>query len=492
MSENVPVPSPVRNPMDVGLGSRVRDQRIERLLSQAQLAAGAGISGSYLSLIESGRRPAGSAVLERLATVLGCSVEFLRTGRGGPGSSAMELDLRFAEVALRAGEFASAHERFSDVYATAHEKSLFEVELEARWGLARATEAMGSVESAIEDYEAIAHAEPFPRSLDRTAVLTALCRAYRECGDLARAIELGEAALASRERDDPAARPIDDSTIALASTLVGCFFERGDLTRAQSLARTTLARAQKNGSPVARAAALWNAGLVSEARGDLRTARTYVERALALYSETDNARATSLLRVASAWLTLRERRPDVSAAEALLRRALDDLPTVGTSLDLAYGETELARCHLLRGDWQTAIVLAEAVTQRLAEDGPRIEAARARLVVGDAHLVGGNTEAATKSYSQAAEALRSSGAQRQAASAWRELAENLARLGREAEALNAYRSASDAAGIASPPYELDRIKRSTREARTEKVGAAAASDRRQPKRLRQPPELGRT
>lgn len=450
--------SPEQTESHIALGQRVRHQRTRLQMSQTQLAAVTGLSASYLSLIEAGRRSASPAALERIATALNCPVEYLRTGRGGSADSDVELDLRFAEVALRAGDAAAARERFAKAGQAARGRGLSDVELDARWGLARATEALGFLEAAITDYEALAREERLPGSLDRAVILTALCRAYRECGDLSRAVEVGESALtAARE----GAAPLSDAVIALASTLVGCYFERGDLTRARMLADAALADAEENGSPQARASALWNAGLVSEARGDLRTARTYIERALALYSETDNARATALLRVASAWILLREPEPDISAAERLLGTALDDLPVVGSVLDVAYAETELARCRLLRGDWRLAINVAGGVITRLSQDGPRIETARARLVVADAHLVAGDLDAAGTSYAQAAAALRASGAQRQAASAWRELAESLARLGRTAEALDAYRAAADAAGVAAPPCHLERITRST-------------------------------
>lgn len=419
------------------------------------------MTGSYISLLESGHRQATGRVLELLAPALGCSVEFLRTGRGGLRDTNLDLDLRFGELALRSGDPEAALERFTDIVAVAQRGGLRDLELEALWGRARAQESVGSLDQAITGYEALAREEWLPAALQREVVLTALCRAYRECGDLARAIEVGESArplTEEEETDDPS---LLDAAIALASTLVGCYYERGDLTRGQLLAQETLARAERSGSAVARAAALWNAGLVSEARGDLRTARSYVERALALYSETDNARATALLRVTTAWLMLRAKQPQLAEAHELLRRALDELPSVGSALDVAYAETELARYFLLQGDWQAALELAEGVNDRLTAAGPRLEAARVRLLIGDAHTVEGDVEAAAASYATAAADLRASGADRQAASAWREVAESLARLGRADEALDAYRAATDAAGVNPPPYRVQDITRNT-------------------------------
>src|SRR6059036_331793 len=101
--------------MSADVGRRIRDLRARRGMSQASLAAAAGISGSYLSLIESGRRPAGGAHLEKFAGLLGCTVEHLQTGRGGSADDTAEIDLRFAEMALRSGDASSARERFESV-----------------------------------------------------------------------------------------------------------------------------------------------------------------------------------------------------------------------------------------------------------------------------------------------------------------------------------------------------------------------------------------
>lgn len=435
------------------VGSRIRKLRIERGMSQAELAADVEVSGSYLSLIECGHRPASHSVMRAIAVRLGCSLEFLQTGLGGPDEST-ELDLRFAEMALRNGDADAAAERFTHVLQLAQERNWSQLGIDARWGLARTKEAQGRLEEAIGGYEQVAAATELPDAM-RAMVATALCRAYNLCGDLDRAIDVGESAVTSAFAGGPEADLSSETAVALVSTLVGCYYERGDLTRAHALAQMALDRAGNTGLPLARAAALWNAGLVAEARGDLRTARRYVDHALALYSESDNARAVALLKIAAAWLLLRETEPPVERAEGLLNAALTELPVVGSEVDIAYGETELARCRLLEGDWTAAVDLAESSIRRLG-DHPRLETARARLVVGHARLEGGDVKGAVNAYADAASELRASGARRQAAAAWRELAEALVQLGRAEEALDAYREAADAAGVSRAPEQVVR------------------------------------
>jgi transcriptional regulator with XRE-family HTH domain len=73
-------------------GSRVRERRLVLGLRQSDLARSAGISASYLNLIEHNRRRIGAEVLARLAGALGLDPEALAEGADG----AMAADLREA------------------------------------------------------------------------------------------------------------------------------------------------------------------------------------------------------------------------------------------------------------------------------------------------------------------------------------------------------------------------------------------------------------
>jgi tetratricopeptide (TPR) repeat protein len=431
------------------VGSRIRDLRGRRGISQTTLASEAGISGSYLSLIESGRRPAGSALLARFSVLLGCTADYLKTGRGGTADDTAEIELRFAELALRSGDAETALTRFEAVLEQSGTLRRPDLGADARWGVARAKEAIGLLEDSIAALEDLLAGDRLPAGASRTALTMHLCRIYSECGDLSHAIEIGEAGLCEIEGDD-SVELAGDEIVALASTLVGCYYERGDLTRAHTLANTWINRAEHGGSPLARASALWNAGLVAEARGDVRSATRYLDRALALYGENDNSRALSFLKVAAAFVMLRTPEPDLAEAERLLTQALAELEVDGTSVEMAYAETELARCRLLEGNTAAATELAAAAIDRLGPH-PRLERAQALLVVGQARLDEGDDDGAIASYELAAADLQKAGADRQAASAWRELAEALARLDRPDDALQAYRRAADSAGVSRVP-----------------------------------------
>ena len=429
-------------------GERVRALRTARAVAQADLAASVGVSKSYLSHIEAGRRPVSNDLLARLADALAVDVAQLETGTPADANEDLHLKLSFAEMSLRNGEWDLARQEFQAVMDRAGSLPLERFVDEATWGLARAEEATGSLEQAIRTYESLLEKPSLSPGVPRTMVSVRLAMAYSECGDLARAVDVGEQALAHLERLEP---PEDvGAQVELISTLAGCYLERGDLTRAQILIDRALALAADAGSARARAAAAWNAAVIAQARHDAVGARLHADRALALFAELDNARFVAMLRVVSAGLLLRQAQPDPRAALPALRLALVELQDVGTRLDLGYARTEEARALLAAGDLDEAGDTGRRALLDLAT-GDRLQTGHTLLVVGRVAMARGDTEDALALLRQAATALEESEASRQAGTAWRELGEAYVELGRSTEAIEALRRASDLAGATYNP-----------------------------------------
>jgi tetratricopeptide (TPR) repeat protein len=216
------------------------------------------------------------------------------------------------------------------------------------------------------------------------------------------------------------------------------------------LIQRALDRAGHDGAPRARAAAAWNAAVISQARHDSVGARTHADRAAALYAEIDDARRTAVLRTVSAHLSLRGPEPDPADALVQLERAVEELREVGTQLDLGYARTEQARAHLVAGDLAAA---GEAGRQALRDlaNGDRLQTGRVLLMLGRVAMADEDQGLAVALYRQAADALADSGASRQAGSVWRELGEAYVELGRSEEAIEALRRASDLAGASYNP-----------------------------------------
>src|SRR4051812_35941468 len=95
------------------IGQRLVRLRHENGLTQGRLAEAVGMSDSYVSLIEAGKRTPSQRALERLAERLGCAVDYLADGRGDD-AALLELELGFAELALRSGDAQAARDRCSD------------------------------------------------------------------------------------------------------------------------------------------------------------------------------------------------------------------------------------------------------------------------------------------------------------------------------------------------------------------------------------------
>ncbi|MFL6136336.1 MAG: helix-turn-helix domain-containing protein [Frankiaceae bacterium] len=436
--------------MGAGLTTETIGQRLVRLrhengLTQGRLAEAVGMSDSYVSLIEAGKRTPSRRALERLAERLGCAVDYLADGRGDD-AALLELELGFAELALRSGDAQAARDRCSDVLHRAREAGLPDIAAAASFCLSIAHEALGDLRVAMAGLQQLADDPGLPLTVDRFAVLTVLCRTAMGCGDVNRAVEIGESALREHRA---AGGQLTEKPIELVAMLVACYYERGDVNRAQMLIDDAMAAAEQLGSLRARASAYWNAALVAEGQGDVRVARRLIDRALAIYGELENAWALAMLRGNRGRLLLCGEEPRYEEARTLLERALGELAEIGSPGEAAEAQADLARCHLLAGDVHEAVHIANEAVAR-AERGSVIDSAKARIVLADALLASGHAEEAIELYRAAATDLDRAGASRRAAAAWRQLALALRRLDRLDDALNAYERLADVSGVPAP------------------------------------------
>ena len=329
-------------------------------------------------------------VLAHLAHRLGCTVEFLRDGVDVDAELRARLDLDYAELTLRNGEPAQAQAAFERIAANPDVPP--RIRWDARWGLARATEAQGDLDTAIEAYEHL-ETEAAERPLERPwlNVATALCRCTLEAGDVARATDIAERTLAEAESRGLTG---SDAHAELLSTLVFCYYRRNDLVHATRLARDLIHLTDATGSRRARGAAYWNAAGVAEARGNLTDAITMAERAVALYAEDDDERSLARVSVAAAWFLLSTVPPQASKARSLLSKALVRLNESGSAVDRAYAHTEMSRAELLLGNPEKALKCASQAVELLGSE-PRSKTATAHVAVADAlHALGHDAEAA--------------------------------------------------------------------------------------------------
>lgn len=439
-----------------GLGRRLQAARRQQGVSQSALA-GDGISASYVSLIESGRREPTEEVVARLAGRLGVDAEQLLFGVSKARVEDAAMRLAFARMALGQGDAAEAAAVLGSVLAESALDHDPQRRFDARLALAEAQEKLGDLDAAVRELERLREqAELDPLAVPWLPVLVSLSRCYREAGDLQRSVDLAESALSRCESLGLAGT---EHHARLVSTLAAAYFERGDLTRAAALLDSVLDRAGPD-DRAARAAASWNAAVIAAERGQGSDALRLAEKAAALVAEGGDERAAARVKVTRAWVMLGQDPPLAREARDLLRTALPAIRQHDSAATLASAETELARCELLLARPDVAKRHAERALKRLGAGQP-IEAARARAALAEARLGTGDTAGAHADLEAATSALSSAGAHRQAAGLWRRIGDLRLAQGDPARAADAYRQALEAAGFresALPAAEPPRAK----------------------------------
>ncbi|MET8158618.1 helix-turn-helix transcriptional regulator [Sphaerisporangium sp. NPDC005289] len=425
------------------IGQRIRMTRRQRGLSQAQLAH-PELSDSYVSLIESGKRTPTAAVLELLAAKLECSLTYLINGVTAEQMQDLELRLGYAGLALNNGEVAEARRRYAELLEDGSLTGLRSLLQQAEYGYALASEACGDLDEAIEVLLRLRRSSGDSMPSDQAvAIAVALTRCYRERGDLAAAVQVGEDTLLG------AGRPTwNDALVELGATLLSVYDVRGDLLRARQFSMELLAAAEMLNTPRSTVAACWNAAIVAEKTGRGDEALSLVERALAVQSETGEARNLARLRVEYAILMLRTRPAEAAACRDLMLRGERELmSTSASTVDLAVVSIYLAKAELVLGNAAKAVEYARRGRDMLGERTPAL-LDEARLTLAHALLLQEETAEATVELLAVEESLEHSPASRKAAEGWLATATVLERLDdREEASVAAYQRALASVGL---------------------------------------------
>jgi tetratricopeptide (TPR) repeat protein len=396
-------------------------------MSQAQLAW-PELSDSYVSLIESGKRTPAPSMVALLARKLECSTAYLMTGVTEEAMNGLHETLRYAQIALENGAADEARTFFAEVLAHPALVDLPALAFEARWGHARALEAIGSLDLAIAELFRAAEMISPTTNADQWAELhMALGRCYREQGDLATSIAVGERAL---DELTETGGPWTDAMVMLGATTLGTYYYRGDLVYAHQLAQSLIGRAEAIGSPRALMAVYWNAAFVVQARGDFEAGLKLAERAIALLGEENDPRSLGRLRMALATMLLDAHPEQAERARQLTLEAEQELAASSAStVDMAWCLTTQARAELLLDNPVEAAAIAQRATGLLAGTA-KLALAQTLTILSEAHSRLGHQEEAVAVLFQAIEYMEKMEAHRPAARTWFDLAELLGAAGR--------------------------------------------------------------
>ncbi|RAY14759.1 transcriptional regulator [Actinomadura craniellae] len=425
------------------VGERVRNLRLTRRLSQAQLA-GHDLSDSYISLIESGKRTPTPAVLRLLAERLGCTPEYLAEGIEPEQRAHLEVRERHARFSLIIDDAEAALAAFDDVLARSDDAELIG---RARWGRARSLEALHRTEAAISLYEDVREqAERDPTRTSWLPVVIALARCYHSVGDLGQSISLAERAL---DRLAEFGLHMGAEYAETGRILLLAYTERSDSERAHELGRRLFQDDEPDSVTVA--AAYQSASEEALLHGAVGDAFFFADRAISVGFQGRSTRIEAQLQLAGARALLRgvpsytaTDSPAAAQALALLRKAAPEL----TGADSVECALETARALVLLGEPEQAIGAVDALSEpNGAGPGSDLRFIQARLVLAQARLAQDDQEAALTVLRSLAGRLDALADSRSAAHVFRELGELYEAAGDGTGATVAYRRALEAAGL---------------------------------------------
>ena len=404
------------------------------------------MTAGYISRIEVGQRRPSLEALERLADTLSVPVEEFLIDETSVVDVQMRLALDHAELSLLSGDASSALEKSLEVEewlaGQGHGLQQPLLAVDARYVRAAALESLGHLNEAIALLEEVTtRPEPTVRWVK---ALIALCRCFKEQGNFARAIQVG----------DQAAPLIADlglegltESIQLTVSVAGAYMKHGDLDEAVRICSRAVETAERVSSPVAKASAYWNASLIEGRRGSHVAALSMAQRALASFEEGEDVRNIGRLRTQVAAMQLRTAPPDVTGALERLRVAEKELDWSSASpMDRADLCLVLGRAKFLAGNTEGALTALTSAEDLLGKDAPLLRAEAATLR-GRISFATGDYASARKHYAGAVAALSSVGSDRDAAQLWFELAGLFDQVGDKDGALEAYRSAAAATGL---------------------------------------------
>jgi transcriptional regulator with XRE-family HTH domain/Tfp pilus assembly protein PilF len=413
-----------------GLGDRVRQLRINRGLTQTDLA-GDRFSKEYVSQIERGKtRPTGDTV-EWLASRLGVDRSFLETGVSSSDRDRAEGVVSRAEAAIEAHEYAEAVQMLIAVRDSLENASAPHLELRALLAESWARMYMSEIRVAVEilgQARELAEGVEFT-DVDRAEILFRLGCCRWNLSSIATASALFSEALELAERSG---LPSD----RLRSNILGwrsrCHQRQRDWEAAREDVERALELAEALDDEKTIAHHYFQASLIAERKGQSK----------GIYEKlADQVNASKLLNNLCG-LNFLLGKPDEAVAylKDAFRVALD----VGSSVDAAYAVSSLAQVHL-RTD--QPLLAEEQARHALELLGDRVEfideIGNAQLVLGRSLLEQERLEEAEEMFDRAEESFEQLSSASHRAAAWVAKGDLAAKRGDDREAAHLYRRAAE-------------------------------------------------
>ena len=424
----------------IRLGERLRQLRVAAGMTQSELA-GDRFSKEYVSQIERGKTRPTRETIEWLAARLGVDGGFLANGVSTDERGRLEAQLARAEALLQAEQNDEAAEEFQSLIEPARVTGLPELEARALLGAAKTQIRMGALHPAVQLLTRARNLVEGPAfsDVERAEVLMALGVCRYQLGSMQTALGLLNEALSLAERSG---MPCDSLRSQVLSWRARCWRRMRDLEAAREDVERALELAEGVNDPRTLGAAYFQASIIADREGHWILARSYAERARAIYEQLSDRVSVGKLTNNLGGLNFLLGKPD--EAIALLKDAFRIALDTGHQDDAAQAVGSLAQVHLETGNYTVAEEQARHAISLLEGREDFLD------VLGMAQLSLGRALLEQQRFEESEEALRAAeatfellGSPSHRAAAWVARGDLAARRGDDKNAARLYRVAAE-------------------------------------------------
>src|SRR3712207_2408273 len=380
-----------------GLGDRLRQLRINRGMTQTELA-GDRFSKEYVSQIERGKTRPTSETVGWLAARLGVDETFLESGVSSGALARTDSLIARAEAAVESQRYDEGLEALKEI-AQADLAAAPDLEFRARLAEAWAHMYTGQVRKSLTliDRARVLAESPSFSDVERAEVLYRLGCCRVKLSSISTAVTLYTQALELAERSG---LPCDRLRAHILEWRSRCYQRQRDWEAAREDVDRALELADGLNDRHTMAHVYFQASLVAERQGRWVLARSYAERAKGIYEDlNDQTNAGNLLNNLGG-LTFLLGRPD--EAITYLKDAFRVALEIGNDLNAAYAVSSMAQVHLRTGEIEKAEEQARHALELLGTRQEVLEeVGNAQLVLGRSLMEQGRLDEAETVFGEA-------------------------------------------------------------------------------------------
>ena len=423
------------------LGERLRQLRVAAAMTQTELA-GDRFSKEYVSQIERGKTRPTRETINWLAERLGVDAAYLANGVSADERGRVDSALARAEALIEGRRNLEAIEEFEHIRTAVLGTGMPELEVRALAGEATARMREGQVREAIEllDRARVLTERDGFSDVERAGVLFWLGVARYKLSSVQTAIGLFDEAMKLAERSQLPSDHLRSNILAWRSR---CYRRRRDLEAAREDVERALELAEGLNDRHTTADIFFQASIIADREGHWVLARSYAERARAIYEEISDRRNLGRLMNNLGGINFLLGHPD--EAISLLKEAFRLHLEVGSDAEAAHAVSGLADVHLKTGDVKKAEEQARHALQLLGDRVDFLDGiGMAQLVLGRSLLEQDRLDEAEEAFKSAESAFDQLSSASHRAAAWVAQGDLAVKRGDDQTAARLYRNAAEA------------------------------------------------